>query len=515
MAVEISVDDPGDTGPATTPLRVPEAARTALREPLVSSRGVLLQPKALHFLAGGVGVAGSEAGGEAGAAAAAKRRPLERLGKNVATKLHGCPDEQQEQAVEQALRDRFRILTRGIWRDEDEDALAATRRCCRYSRLPGGGTTVRIKDGIVGLAGVVHCGSGTACPRCGAVIAARRAEEVQRGIRAALAEGNGIMLWTLTLQHFSGQALQPTYEAVMYGLRKIRQSSVWRSETEREYMKRLVRWEMKPGRRRRPERRIGVREQLGIIGDIRVVEVPFGDENGWHPHLHLLLFTETPVSQERAEQLLGRLFPVWQDAVRSKGYDALKVWRNEDGTEGGALHVTTSAQEAGERMAEYFTKSVSLELTQGNVTKKGRRGGRTPFRLAYDAYVEGDDAALDRWHEWVRVSKGRQQLVWSDGLKDRFGIKHVEDQALVDEEDQIQSDNLVFLPEETREKLAYDQAEFLIAIRRGAKISDAEGLRACIAYLEVAGLAWTMISSAEWAELDARSRVRKRDRAPD
>jgi hypothetical protein len=85
---------------------------------------------------------------------------------------------------------------------------------------------------------------------------------------------------------------------------------------------------------------------------------------------------------------------------------------------------------AGSRLGAYFTKGLygvkTPESTAHDVThsfgKAGRRGNVTPFGLLARLLEEGDAADLDLWHEWERESKGKRQLVWSNGLRADLGV---------------------------------------------------------------------------------------------
>jgi len=49
--------------------------------------------------------------------------------------------------------------------------------------------------------------------------------------------------------------------------------------------------------------------------------------------------------------------------------------------------------------------------------KQGRGGSRTPFEILQDVARLGDARDIALWDEWVRVSRGRRQIVLSKGLR--------------------------------------------------------------------------------------------------
>lgn len=71
------------------------------------------------------------------------------------------------------------------------------------------------------------------------------------------------------------------------------------------------------------------------------------------------------------------------------------------------------------------------EIGESNI-KSGRGNARyMPFDLL-SAPESGEEWAKSAWIEYYTCSKGKRQLVWSDGLKSRFRIKEHSDQELAD-----------------------------------------------------------------------------------
>ena len=140
-----------------------------------------------------------------------------------------------------------------------------------------------------------------------------------------------------------------------------------------------------------PWKRLAAR--LGIMHWIRGTDDTYG-ANGWHPHLHVLVFTRS-MGGER-EQALRDLRVRWQGCVAkalgsahvpsSRGVD-LRTCRRED----------------------YIAK-LGLEIVAPN-TKRARGVGRTPWEVANDA-AQDDAASLRLWVCYTRARKGVRQLTW-------------------------------------------------------------------------------------------------------
>lgn len=164
------------------------------------------------------------------------------------------------------------------------------------------------------------------------------------------------------------------------------------------------------------------------VGQVRALEVTHGRRrevsHGWHPHHHILIFAgvEGFASKFTWGDTLSwekRFFDVWSKFCVSAGLglpvsDALKL---HDGT----------------RALQYITKwGLDDELTKGHI-KKAIKGGETPFDFLRAVLLDpGDKQAGALFVEFARVFKGKRQLIWSPGLKERFGLGHVSDEVLAE-----------------------------------------------------------------------------------
>ncbi|KVV25794.1 hypothetical protein WK79_10925 [Burkholderia ubonensis] len=72
------------------------------------------------------------------------------------------------------------------------------------------------------------------------------------------------------------------------------------------------------------------------------------------------------------------------------------------------------------------------EMTKANI-KKGREGSMTPFDFLRAIIQDGDLEYEDKFREYASAVKGKQQLVWSPGLKDRYLIEEKSDEEVATE----------------------------------------------------------------------------------
>lgn len=314
------------------------------------------------------------------------------------------------------------------------------------------GGTVGLRGGAgapAGFSGVDTCGSWSACPVCAAKIGASRADDLADVLAWAVRQGHTVAMLTLTARHNRGQSLAELWDGLSGAWRHLGKG--WGSESEAAYAKReaalVDAWiDYRAGiRERRPRsftpRRIGLGERHGLLGYVRATEVTHG-ESGWHVHFHVVMVLDSKALPHGAEdrddaldQMRAGIFGLWQDGLSKARLTVVDSVREVDGSiarVGADLRVMHGAKLENE-LARYLTKTTDAEAGHkaarglaGEATlgqfKKGRQGNRSPFEILGSVVETGDadDAAL--WSEWVRVSRGRRQMVWSRALREMAGL---------------------------------------------------------------------------------------------
>lgn len=228
------------------------------------------------------------------------------------------------------------------------------------------------------------CGSVWHCPCCAAKISEKRQKEVLQAITQHEKSGGQVLLLTLTLPHRSNQSLKTVLDTLLKAHEAF--------ERHRSYAD-------------------GFKVNSGLIGRIRSLEVTYG-ANGWHPHLHLLLFVNRMTNYAN---YLFDLFPIWQKVVVKQGF-------SEPNQHGLTL-------ENGDKAAKYVGKwGLEHEMTKSHI--KRSKSGYTPFdllRVMAGTYtgeaksVDVFDAAI-LFKEYGKIFKGKRQLTWSNGLRDLLGV---------------------------------------------------------------------------------------------
>lgn len=280
-------------------------------------------------------------------------------------------------------------------------------RCLRrtYPR-PEGGEAVEVlytpAQQAAHYGGLQICKSVWLCPVCAAKISERRRVELSEVLtRCATGEGTQVLrtiLVTFTLAHNAGENLQ----TVLRALQKARRRLVSGREAK------------------------DFNEDYDIVGMIRSLELTHGD-NGWHPHMHVLMFFDRePRILAFEEAIKAR----WSASVAAAGRYA--SWSH-------GCDVRFADADIAAYVAKFGREShwtPAHELTK-NTVKRGRQGGRTPAQLLAD-YVDGDKRSGRLWLEYASNLKGERQLWWSHGLRDRLQLEAEKtDEELATEESEI------------------------------------------------------------------------------
>jgi len=267
-----------------------------------------------------------------------------------------------------------------------------------------------------GFAGLATCGSVWACPCCSVRILNARRGEVATAIGLHLSShGAQLAMLTLTMRHRRGQSLAELWDALGYAWAGVTSGKGWKTAQAR----------------------------YGLAGWVRVVEVTHGG-NGWHVHVHALLFLDRaqPVEPSELVDWRGDLSARWSRALERKGLSPA-LERAQD------LHMIDGTADP---LAEYFTKQTDDEFTadalsqeftrSASKTARGASVGRSPWRFL-DGAMGGDADELALWWEFESASRGRRQMTWSRGFRDRLGLNDPEsDEAIAEREEGSESDTL-------------------------------------------------------------------------
>ncbi|MBB4951953.1 hypothetical protein F4556_007607 [Kitasatospora gansuensis] len=303
------------------------------------------------------------------------------------------------------------------------------------------GVHVGTADGArTSFSGLVKCGSVWACPPCSAAIRARRSTWLEKTAAAWLESGRGIYMATLTAPHWRNVRLGTQFEQFAEGWRGVAAGSWWVGRAVIR-QKAPVRWADRHQHPDLPEDveaheekgqlvvwKRGWKARHGIAGVTRTIEVTYGG-NGWHSHLHVLIWTEDPATREKAEELQEELYRRWVDRCKSVGLPTPDrqhgvrvdpVILQADGKLPlNLVRYLAKVQDKDVVDQRITARPVAAEMTRADMKLARGAKGLTAFQLAEKA-AAGDEECLRLWLEYELATKGRQCLTWTEGLKERL-----------------------------------------------------------------------------------------------
>ncbi|MEK5257659.1 protein rep [Paenibacillus sp. FSL F4-0125] len=246
--------------------------------------------------------------------------------------------------------------------------------------------------------GLMVCGSVWVCPVCAAKISERRRSELKIAFDSHLQQGGYCTMVTLTFSHSRTDKLQDLLIALSKSVQDFS-----RGGRDRVF-----------------------RESIGLVGKIRAFEITYG-QNGWHPHIHLLLMHNNEIEPWEREEVRDKLYDMWEGACAKNGLSTnyehgLKI---DDAAE--------ASQYIG-KWGDIMDKpwGTDSEMTKANI-KKGRAGSMTPFDFLRAVIEDGDLQYEDKFREYAAATKGMHQLVWSRGLKAKYLIEDKSDEEVATE----------------------------------------------------------------------------------
>lgn len=178
----------------------------------------------------------------------------------------------------------------------------------------------------------------------------------------------------------------------------------------------------------------GTKKDFGVLHYIRAHDCTHG-ANGWHPHLHILLFLSTPLSEERRVDLERSLFRRWRGSLEKQGFDppswahGIRLEQARDRADVARYIMQVVVQHDDESRP----RSVAMELLRGDLKVSRFYGQRTPWQIVEDLRREGDANDLELWHEWEQGTRNVRAVFWSHGFKRQLAIHERSDEEIAQE----------------------------------------------------------------------------------
>jgi Replication protein len=274
-------------------------------------------------------------------------------------------------------------------------------RACR--RFPVGDrehVAVKKRGGRAHYSGLQTCGSVWSCPCCSEKILAERADELAAAIERWHADGGKVAMVTLTMRHDRGQELAELWDAL---------SSAWAAAV---------------GGNRAARRAL---KHAEVKHWVRRVEATHG-ANGWHVHVHALLFLPAAADQHAVDELGRVMFDAWARRLTTRGLAA--PLRDSGGLDARLLSLDQAREDVAGYLAKGTYEAVAPAAAGGDEQarraarelagasgKRGRGGNRSTMQLLADLVAFGLADDFARWREWEAASTGRRAITWSRGAR--------------------------------------------------------------------------------------------------
>lgn len=314
---------------------------------------------------------------------------------------------------------RYELLrtAQSLLYDHGADRQHRTCWCMRRSDALGGEVVLYRRDDGRGarLGGVMRCGAIWTCPVCCQRVSKARGDELRDGIAHWRAEGRGAYLVTLTFPHGADDNLPDLLDRFAKARTRFQASRAYR----------------------------GIAGRTGIVSSL---EVTWSVMNGWHPHVHSIVFCDRRAFGEGPPDARGRLSSPAIDMLRASWIRELQrvglastadvndLWAHaldvRDGSEAARYAAGMAAGDPW-TLADELTKA---HAKIGARSINGLQDHVTPFQLLAWA-AAGDHRARVLFRIYADAFAGRRMLTYSPGLKDRLGLADVDDVDLANDDD--------------------------------------------------------------------------------
>lgn len=265
------------------------------------------------------------------------------------------------------------------------------KSCLRYINGDNVGVHQHTESRRVFYSGLQICGSVWTCPVCAAKISERRRKELQQAFSFHKNAGGYISMLTLTFSHKKTDKLNEILKRFSKAITYLFGGRAFNN----------------------------IRDEMDLIGRIRVLEVTWSEKNGFHPHVHIALFYNLKIDMSDMKK---RLYVLWKKACEKVNLQASK-------SHGLDLQ---GAEEAEKYLSKHGTWSLDQELTKAHI-KKGKVESLTPFDILRKYAETEDEKYAKLFIEYATYFKNKMQLHWSRGLKKHFHIGEKNDEELAKE----------------------------------------------------------------------------------
>lgn len=240
-----------------------------------------------------------------------------------------------------------------------------------------------------------YCGSVWTCPVCAKKVSAKKKDFVANAVKAANKKGLRVAMLTLTIPHYQGDALKDLLDKL-----KKAKNYLFTNRNSREWFE----------------------EQFPIFGEITATEVKYSDRNGFHPHLHILLFLDREYLPEDIQRIEDEIYEFWAEKCVKRGLGKPSRKHGVD---------LKMEKTDGQTFASYIAKwGLASELTQSHM-KVGKRNTHSLTMWEVLELSQMEASTKDKYSHifktYAKAFKGTRQIRPSNGLAKKLGMDELED----------------------------------------------------------------------------------------
>jgi len=223
--------------------------------------------------------------------------------------------------------------------------------------------------------GVANCGGYWRCPVCALKISEHKKELLSGLIDAHKDKNLSIGFLTLTVRHSKFDTLKKSLHKITDNYRRFQRSRFYQ-------------------------------ENKSIIGQVKTLEITYSDDNGWHPHLHILYFYDN-ADDNKIEKFQKEFIKRW---VSFRDNNSLIKGQNQK-----MLSTDNS-----DYLAKY---DITMEMTKGQIKSSK---GLTPFtalaKLACNDYADEFEKRrlYGIYSHYVEETQGKHFVNISNSLRHEY-----------------------------------------------------------------------------------------------
>lgn len=268
--------------------------------------------------------------------------------------------------------------------------------------------------GTASYTNIQYCSSAWACPDCSYKISQERKKELAEAMKACRDKGLHVAMLTLTVPHYANDDLKELLKKMSKA-----KHALWTNRNSKTYFA----------------------EQFPLRGHITATEVKYSDNNGFHPHFHILCFLDKEYADEDLKLIESELYDFWSQKC-------VKAGLGKPSREHG-LHLKMGSNQENV-LADYISKwGMADEMTQAHM-KVGKKNMQSLTMWEVLELAQMEASTQDKYSRifkiYAKSFKGRRQLFWSKGLKEILKVEVKEDEEIANSEEKTtESFDAIFL----------------------------------------------------------------------